>query len=74
MTAKRGTILGAIIVMLALATVILYLFAKANYYTASDVFWYGAIAGFLGCLIIVLLVLIGILAYKLKTKRTAATI
>ncbi len=34
----------------------------------SDVWWYGAIAGFLFCLLIVFLVLIGFLVFKLKTK------
>ena len=35
----------------------------------SDVWWYGAIAGFLACLLLAFLVLIGFLFFKLKTKE-----
>ena len=65
---RKYTVLVAILVLLASAIAIIYHFAKANYYTGSDIFWYGAIAGFLGCLLLVFLVLIGFLLFKLKTK------
>ena len=68
MASNRLPLIGLIIVLLISAMAILYHFAKANYYPASDIFWYGAIAGFLGCLLIVLLSLIGFLAYKPKVS------
>ncbi len=68
MATKRFAILGLILALLASVIAIIYHFAKTNYYTASDIFWYGAIAGFLGGLLLVFLVLIGFLVFKLKVK------
>lgn len=34
----------------------------------SDIWWYGAIAGYLGCLLLVFMVLIGLLLFKLKSR------
>lgn len=62
---KKLPVLIAILVLLALAIAVIYHFAKANYYTGSEIFWYGAIAGFLGCLLMVFLVTIGFLALKI---------
>ena len=68
MAQRRITFLGAILVLLALVIGIVWSFAKGQFYTASDVFWYGVIAGFLGCLLLVFLALIGFLIYKLKAE------
>ena len=68
MATKRFVILALILVLLASAISIVYHFAKTNYYTASEIFWYGAIAGFLGCLLLVFLVLIVFLVFKLKAE------
>ena len=58
----------AILVLLALVIGIVWSFAKWQFYTGSDIFWYGAIAGFLFCLFLVFLVLIIYLVFKLKAK------
>jgi len=68
MAKRRLTILAAILVLLSLTLAVIYHLAKANYYTASDVFWYGAIAGVLGCLVLAFLVLICFLSYRLALK------
>lgn len=66
MATKRFAILGTMLVLLALVIGIVWSFAKGQFYTGSDIFWYGAIAGFLLCLLLVSLVLMGFLAFKLR--------
>ena len=48
-------------------SIVLY-FAINDFATHSDVFWYGVIAGFLVCLLLVCLSLIGVLASQLIRK------
>jgi len=66
MTLKRNILLVAIGVLAAISILISWQLATTKYPTHSDVFWYGAIAGFLGMLLLVCLSLIGFLGYKLR--------
>ena len=66
MTLKRNFLLVAIGVLAAISILISWHFATTKYPTHLDVFWYGAIAGFLVALLLVCLSLIGVLAYKLR--------
>ena len=68
MAQKRVAVIAAILVLLALVIGTVWSFAKGQFYTASDVFWYGVIAGFLGCLLLVFLFLIVFLVLKLKAE------
>ena len=61
----RRPVIGVLAVISVL--IVLY-FAINDFATHSDVFWYGVIAGFLVCLLLVCLSLIGILAYQLMRK------
>jgi len=58
-----------VIGILAVISVLIVLYFVINdFATHSDVFWYGVIAGFLACLLLVCLSLIGILTYQLMRK------
>jgi hypothetical protein len=63
-TKKRGLVFSMLILSGAIAA-IFYSQKPGD----SDVWWYGAIAGFLACLLLAFLVLIGFLFFKLKTKE-----
>lgn len=66
MALKRIFLLVAIGVLAAISILISWHFATTKYPTHSDVFWGGAIAGFLGTLLLVCLSLIGFLAFKMR--------
>lgn len=68
MAIENYRVLVAILVLLVLVFGIVWSFAKGQFYTGSDIFWYGAIAGFLFCLLWVFLVLIIYLVFKLRAK------
>ena len=67
------TVLAITILTIISGSIVLH-FAKTKYYTGSEIFWYGAIAGFLGCLLLVFLVLIGYLVFKPKAKWRILTL
>ena len=67
---KKYTILGAMLVLLVSAIAIIYYLAKSNFlFYATGVFWYGAIAGFAGCLVLFSL----ILTISLRTTKSMLT-
>jgi len=68
MAKRRLTILAAILVLLSLILAVTYHLSQSHYYTASDVFWYGAIAAFLAVWFWCFLVLICFLSYRLAVK------
>jgi len=68
MATKKSAFVVLMLVLLASAIAIIWHFAKIHHYTASDVFWYGVIGGFLGCLFSIFLALAVFLAFKLTAK------
>ena len=62
---KKHSLLLFTLVLSGSVTATLWLFKPGD----SDVWWYGAIAGFLSCLLFVFLVLIIYLAFKLHLVR-----
>jgi uncharacterized membrane protein len=68
MNKTRLALFALICILLVFSLAILYCFYKGQFYTGSDIFWYGAIAGFLACLLLVFLVSIIYLALKLRKK------
>ena len=60
----HGLVFSILIILSGLVTAILWFFKPGD----SDVWWYGAIAGFFSCLLLVFLVTIGYLVYKLSQK------
>ena len=64
LTREHGLMFSMLIILSGLATAILWFFKPGD----SDVWWYGAIAGFLGCLLLVFLVLISLLLFRLTSK------
>jgi hypothetical protein len=63
---QKHAVIGAILVLLVSAIAIIYFLAKANFH-ATGVFWYGATAGFGGCLFLSTLILTILIV---ATKRT----
>ncbi len=53
MDTKRYLLFFLMLIFLASSSAIIYYLIKANFYTNSNLFWIGAIAGFLGCLFLV---------------------
>ncbi len=68
MTPKRVVLLAVIGVLAAVGIFIAWHFATTKYPTHSDVFWYGAMAGFLATMLLGCLSLIGYLSYMLRQK------
>ena len=64
MPTKKHGLMFSMLILSGLVAAIFYFYKPGD----SDIWWYGAIAGFLGCLFLVFLVLIGFLVLKLKTK------
>ena len=62
LTKKHGLMFSLLIILSGLATAILWFFKPGD----SDVWWYGAIAGFFSCLVLVLLTVTAYIAYKLR--------
>jgi len=52
-----------------ISVLIVSYFATSDFATHSNIFWYGVIAGFLACLLLVCLSLIGIFAYQSMRKK-----
>ncbi len=65
---KKNRPLLSILLLLALGVVVIYLY-KGPFSLDSDVWWYGAIAGFLSSLALVFLSLAIFIAFKLKHQR-----
>ena len=63
LTKKRGLVFSMLIPS-ASVTALLFFYKPGD----SDVWWYGAIAGFFSCLLLAFLVLIIYLVFKLKAK------
>ena len=63
---KKHTVIGAILVLLASTIAVIHYLAQANFH-ATGVFWYGAIAGFGGCIFLSTLFFTILLV---ATKRT----
>ena len=61
---KHGSVF-LLLILSGLAAAILHSFKPGD----SDVWWYGAIAGFFSCLLLIILALIGYLVFKLKAIR-----
>jgi hypothetical protein len=68
-TAKKNRLI-LLLLTLALGFTVFYLF-KGPFNLDSDIWWYGAIAGFLSCATSVFLVLASYIAYKLIKKNSA---
>jgi len=62
---KKRSLVFLMLILSALITAILWFFKPGD----SDVWWYGAIAGFFSCLLLAFLVLIIYLVFKLKRNR-----
>jgi hypothetical protein len=58
---KKRSLVFLMLILSALVTAILWFFKPGD----SDVWWYGAIAGFFSCLVVVLLTVTAYIAYKL---------
>jgi hypothetical protein len=71
LTTKKNRPLLSILFLLALGVVVIYLY-KGPFSLDSDVWWYGAIAGFLSSLALVFLSLSIFIAFKLKHKDKSA--
>src|SRR4030067_3646606 len=56
MTPKKILLFLAVVIFLVVSITIIYYLFKANFH-ATGVFWYGAIAGFAGCLFLSSLIL-----------------
>ena len=67
LSAKRLHLVAITMISSALITIMIY-FIRGPFRLDSDVWWYGAIAGFLGCTAIVFLALTAYTAYKLVHK------
>lgn len=63
LTKKRGLVFSMLILS-GSVTALLFFYKPGD----SDVWWYGAIAGFFSCLLLAFLVLIIYLVFKLKAK------
>jgi len=59
MSGKKHGLVFSMLILSGLVTAISYFFKPGD----SDVWWYGAIAGFLGCLLVVFLAIVGFLVY-----------
>ncbi|MCW4044794.1 MAG: hypothetical protein NWE94_04680 [Candidatus Bathyarchaeota archaeon] len=66
MSTKKISLVFSMLTLSFLVTAILFLFKPGD----SDVWWYGVIAGFLGCLLLVFLVLVALLLLKLTSKES----
>ena len=68
MTPKKILLFLAVVIFLVVSITIIYYLFKANFH-ATGVFWYGAIAGFAGCLVLLSL----ILTISLRTTKRMST-
>lgn len=71
LSAKRRGLFASVMISSALITIVIY-FIRGPFRLDSDVWWYGAIAGFLGCLATVFLALTVYTAYKTMHKTRQA--
>ena len=70
MLTKKHGLMFSMLILSGLVTAALFLFKPGD----SDVWWYGAIAGFFSCLLLVILVMAGYLVFKfsaLGAKRNS---
>jgi hypothetical protein len=73
MAAKSYGVFVIVLVFLALSLAIVYYLVKVRF-SGSELFWYGAIAGFFGCLVLVFLTLAVYIAFKLKYRSKKNTL
>jgi len=66
--ASKYRIVALMTICVTFSLAIVTYLVKAKSYTGSDIFWYGAVSGFLSCLFLVLLALTAYLALKLRYK------
>ncbi len=70
MQTKKYGLLFLMLILSGLLTAVLFSFKPGD----SDVWWYGAIAGFFSCLFLVFLVMIGYLALKLTRANSLSSL
>ena len=72
MSTKGYGFLALVLILLALSLAVVFYFVKVGF-SGSDLFWYGAIAGFFGCLFLVFITIAVYIAFKLSYKRKQET-
>jgi len=65
MSSKKQGLVFSMLTLSGLVAAILYFFKPGD----SDVWWYGAIAGFFSCLLLVILVMVGYLVLKFSAQQ-----
>ena len=64
MLTKKHGLVFSMLILSGLVAAILYFFKPGD----SDVWWYGAIAGFFSCLLLAILVMVGYLVFKFNAR------